>query len=76
MGRTHWHPSSCKVCGKSKGEVGEISQTGKCTPCAIAVMKDNVAQMEARKGPNFTKWRRAMVACAHPELLDYMRESA
>lgn len=33
-------------------------------------MDDNVAQMEARKGPNFTKWRRSMVAAAHPELLD------
>lgn len=35
-------------------------------------MAENVDQMEARSGPNFVEWRRAMVACAHPELLDVL----
>lgn len=35
-------------------------------------MNENVDQMEARTGPNFTLWRRQMVASAYPELLDVL----
>lgn len=38
-------------------------------------MEENVSQMEARSGPNFSKWRRSMVACAYPELLDVLDAS-
>jgi hypothetical protein len=38
----------------------------------VTELVGNVSQMMARSGPNFEKWRRAMVACVHPELLDAM----
>ena len=70
MGRHHWHPSVCRNFETPGDHGGQISQAGLCPRCGKAKMDYNVAQMEARKGPNFTKWRRSMVAAAHPELLD------
>jgi hypothetical protein len=35
-----------------------------CYTCGIVNLTDNIVQMEARSGPNFTKWRHAMIRCA------------
>lgn len=70
MGRSHWHPQACRNFETPGDHSGSISATGLCPACGKAAMDENVTQMEARSGPNWTKWRRAMVLCAHPELLD------
>lgn len=75
MARKHWHPSTCRVCGKTAEEVGSISQTGKCIEHAIEALEENVQQMVARSGPNFTRWRRGMAATVGAVLLDDLRES-
>lgn len=62
----------CKVCGKRDSKVGALSWTGKCGDCARALLEDNIDQMHARSGPNFDLWRRQMVACAYPGLLDVL----
>jgi hypothetical protein len=63
---------NCRTCGRSTEEVGVLSHTRQCEQCGITQLVTNVSQMSARSGPNFEKWRRAMVACVHPELLDAM----
>ena len=61
---------TCQVCGLHEREVGSISWRGKCARCADNRNRDNFEQMMSRSGPNFERWRRSMVLCAHPELLD------
>lgn len=63
---------SPRGCGKHESEVGPISWQGLCENCGRTRMNENVDQMEARTGPNFTLWRRQMVASAYPELLDVL----
>ena len=58
----HWHPGSCKVCGGSPEEVGDISGTGLCHEHAEERRKANLYQLNAHRGPYFDKWRAAMVA--------------
>jgi hypothetical protein len=72
MARSHWHPSACRNIEKPGDHSGRVSITGLCPQCGKAAMDENVDQMEARKGPNWTKWRRSMVLCAHPELVDVL----
>jgi hypothetical protein len=35
-----------------------------CFDCRTFRLADNILQMKARNGPNFTKWRHAMIRCA------------
>ena len=72
LGRPHHHPARCKVCGRRDEEVGGISQTGLCPEHSEQALLENIAQMMLRTGPNWTKWRRSMVLCAHPELVDVL----
>lgn len=39
-------------------------------------MTDNIAQMRAHHGPNWSLWRRRMAACVGGLLLDDQREEA
>ena len=66
---------NCKGCRRPDVEVGAISWRGKCAACGKAFMDTNVDQMVARQGPNFDKWRRSMVLCAYPGLLDELDRS-
>ncbi len=63
MGRPHFHPERCKVCGKRGVDGDRISQTGLCGEHARERLLDNIEQMHHRSGPNFQRWRRAMAAC-------------
>lgn len=72
MGRPHFHPANCKVCGRKSEDVGGISQTGLCPEHGREALLSNIEQMHARSGPNFAKWRRSMVLCAYPELVDML----
>lgn len=76
MGRPHFHPQRCKVCDKHWMEAGSISQKGLCPEHGRERMEENVAQMEARSGPNFTKWRHGMIRCAGGAVLDDLRDTA
>jgi hypothetical protein len=66
----------CRVCGEHERDAGPISWTGKCGDCGVKVMTENVVQMYAHSGPNWTKWRRAMAASVGGRLIDDVRESA
>jgi hypothetical protein len=55
--------------------VGEISWSGLCIGCAQEGLTMNVAQMYARTGPNWKKWRRAMAGCVGGVLLEDMPKS-
>jgi hypothetical protein len=62
--------AQCQRCGRHRNEAGSISWEGLCRDCAMAAVGQNIAQMMDRRGPNFDTWRRSMVLCAYPELLD------
>lgn len=68
MPRTDY--ANCKNCGRHRSEVGLMSRHRLCTECSTLLLVDNVQQMLARSGPNWTKWRRGMVGCVAPWLLD------
>jgi len=76
MGRSHFHPARCRVCDKNEREVGQISQRGYCAEHAKERMEENVDQMLARSGPNFTKWRHGMIRCAGGIVLDDLKDTA
>lgn len=62
MGRGHWHPNSCKVCGRSVEEVGHISQAGLCPEHGEERELANLRELRARSGPFFRHWRRQLAA--------------
>jgi hypothetical protein len=76
MKRRHWHASVCRNVDKPGDHSGGISATGLCHDCGLAALRENVAQMEARSGPNFTKWRHGMIRCAGGLVLDDLRDPA
>jgi hypothetical protein len=62
--------ANCKHCRRHRDEAGELSWNGYCVTCFQEAITSNVRQMEARKGPNFDKWRRSMAACVGGVILD------
>jgi hypothetical protein len=54
----------CKRCGRNAKDAGPLSHTRLCSRCSRDELVSNVLQMAARSGPNFTKWRHAMIRCA------------
>jgi hypothetical protein len=70
VGRRHYHPPRCKVCGAHEAEVGRISGTGRCIPCAIALAEANNEQLKAHDGPFFQHWRRQSAAALGALLVD------
>jgi len=62
----------CRRCRKSASDTGPLSHTRLCGECARELLTANIDQMHARSGPNFDLWRRQMVACAYPGLLDVL----
>jgi hypothetical protein len=65
----------CQRCNGHRDDVGEISWSGLCIGCAQEGLTMNVAQMYARTGPNWKKWRRAMAGCVGGVLLEDMPKS-
>jgi hypothetical protein len=54
---------------------GELfSARGKCPVCGNGRMIENVRAMEARSGPIWLAWRRAMAASVGGQLVDDRRE--
>ena len=66
----------CKRCGKHRDEVGELTWSGYCIEHAREAVESNVEQMQARSGPNFTRWRRSMAASVGAVLLDDVKADA
>lgn len=64
------HRATCRICGKHRSEVGEISWAGYCIEHGIAVRTQANDDMHYHRGPYFEKWRRAMAACVGGRLLD------
>lgn len=60
----------CKSCDKHRDEVGTLSWTGLCTPCAIARVAENVDGLYYMRGEPLQRWRRGMVRVAGGILLD------
>lgn len=70
-----WHPGSCKVCGGSPEEVGDISGTGLCRKHSEERKNANNVQLNEHRGPYFDRWRRAMAASVGGILLDDQKAS-
>lgn len=62
MGRGHFHPKRCRVCGDGDHNGVHVSQTGLCPTHSVAVMADNIRQLAAHDGPNFKHWRYRLAA--------------
>lgn len=60
----------CKGCGKHRDEVGILSWTGLCTPCAVARVAANVDGLYNRTGEPLQRWRRGMARGVGAVLLD------
>ncbi|HEY4441644.1 MAG TPA: hypothetical protein VGN14_14390 [Candidatus Elarobacter sp.] len=61
---------TCKRCHRHSDDVGPISHDGNCRSCGKQAMDDNVDQMHAKRGPNFNRWRAAMIRCAGGTVTD------
>jgi hypothetical protein len=55
MGRPHFHPARCRICGKKAEEVGGISQTGLCPEHSHERFAANLDAMKSMRGP-FAQW--------------------
>lgn len=53
-----------------------MTWNGYCIEDAKLAVESNVAQMQARSGPNFTRWRRSMAASVGAVLLDDVKADA
>jgi hypothetical protein len=60
----------CKGCGKHRDEVGTLSWTGLCTPCAVARVSENVDGLYYMRGEPLQRWRRGMARVVGGVLLD------
>lgn len=60
----------CKGCGKHRDEVGTLSWTGLCTPCAVARVAENVDGLYYMKGAPLQRWRRGMASSIGVVLVD------
>ncbi len=72
MARTPAGTARCKGCGKTGYDVGGLSGRYLCPDCGYERVRENAAQMHARSGPYWAKWRRNMAACVGGLLLDDM----
>lgn len=70
----HWHPSSCRACGRHKSQAGPISGTGLCQPCGLERMEENLEQLVAHNGPRFTHWRQRLAASLGAIPLDVLKQ--
>lgn len=70
-----WHPGSCKVCGGTPAEVGDISGTGLCRTHAEERRKANLLQLAEKSGPYYDRWRRRSFMVAYARLLDDQRSA-
>jgi hypothetical protein len=61
---------TCKRCGKHRSEVGQMSWTGQCQACGEKRLWDNALAISRHDGPEFQRYRRAMVAAFGGVLLD------
>jgi hypothetical protein len=60
----------CKGCGKHRDEVGILSWTGLCTPCAVERVTENVDGLYYMRGEPLQRWRRGLARCVGGVLLD------
>jgi len=66
----------CKSCGAPGRRFKELSATGLCLECGEAIVRDNVYQLVAHRGPRFEAWRRAMIAAFQPPAIDSTEQAS
>lgn len=54
----------CKICGRHRDEVGQLSARYKCAGCGKRRERENAEQLETQHGPHFEAWRRGMYTSA------------
>ena len=69
------HRATCKVCGRHKSEVGEISWEGYCIEHGIEARDRANDELHYKHGPTWKKWRQAMAACVGGTLVEDMEIS-
>ncbi len=62
--------ATCRACGAHRDDVGLLSHTRLCGPCAKRILLDNIDGLHEHKGEPMQRWRRGMVACAGGILMD------
>lgn len=70
MGRPHWHPPTCKVCGLGREDGVHVSQTGLCPDHSKQRFEANYDAMKTMSGPFARHWRERMAAAVGAVLLD------
>lgn len=68
------HRATCKVCGRHKSEVGEISWEGYCIEHGIEARDRANDELHYKYGPTWAKWRRSMAACVGGILPEDLRQ--
>ena len=61
---------TCRACGRHVRDVGPISWRGKCGDCGPRLAMENQDALHYKRGPELTRWRRAMAASVGAVLLD------
>lgn len=67
---------SCRVCHKTRLEVGPLSARGKCSRCGLERSADEQLQLAEHRGPYFEHWRERMAASVGGVLLDGARDES
>jgi hypothetical protein len=62
--------ATCRVCGRGRAEVGELSWVGYCIECGIATRNRANDEMHYHSGEYFELWRRRMAACVGGALIE------
>ena len=66
--------ASCRICGRHRDEVGELTWAGNCMGCAMTRYQENQDQLASHSGPFFDHWRRRVAASVGVQLLDVGRQ--
>jgi hypothetical protein len=65
----------CRECNKSWHDVGLLSWTGLCVPCAKQRVEHNLDGLLTHSGPELHRWRQGVAASVGAVLLDEPRDA-
>ncbi len=56
MGKVRHGRYGCRSCGREAPEVGYLSCTGRCLPCAFALVEENVRGLADPQSVAYKRW--------------------
>jgi len=61
--------TACKICGEPVADRSELTARGKHLECSEALVREEIHQLVAHRGPHFDHWRaRCIAAFTNPHL--------